>query len=159
MTRIERYREFYEHEKDSNRKMLRMLDSVPPQARSDSRFQRAVALAAHLAACRENWLARMTGEGKEGPWWEKVAALPLDDRYAALEKRWTQYLANFNEENLLDQFECVGGDGKPYRFGLEIQIAQLVGHAFYHRGQIALLVEQLGGEPVDTDYLYWAYKP
>ena len=33
-----------------------------------------------------------------------------------------------------------------------MQIEQLAGHAAYHRGQIALLVDQLGGEVQDTDY-------
>jgi uncharacterized damage-inducible protein DinB len=29
------------------------------------------------------------------------------------------------------------------------------GHAWYHRGQIAMLVKDLGGETVDTDYIFW----
>ncbi len=36
------------------------------------------------------------------------------------------------------------------------QAVTLAGHASCHRGQIALLVDQLGGETVDTDYVYWA---
>ncbi|MGC4045162.1 MAG: DinB family protein [Armatimonas sp.] len=39
--------------------------------------------------------------------------------------------------------------------GIEVQIVQLIGHAPYHRGQVALLVDQLGGEVVDTDYADW----
>jgi uncharacterized damage-inducible protein DinB len=38
---------------------------------------------------------------------------------------------------------------------VEVQVIQLFGHASYHRGQIALLVDQLGGEVVDTDYVDW----
>jgi len=44
-----------------------------------------------------------------------------------------------------------------YRWSIEGQIVQLVGHAFYHRGQIAQIVDDLGGSTVDTDYLFWAY--
>ena len=32
----------------------------------------------------------------------------------------------------------------------------MVGHAFYHRGQIVMLVAELGGDTVDTDYLFWS---
>ncbi len=53
MSLLERYRAWYEYEKDCNDKMLAMLESVPEANRSDPRFQRAVTLADHLAACRE----------------------------------------------------------------------------------------------------------
>ena len=62
MSEIERYRVLYEYEKDCNRKLLAMLDSVPEPSHSDPRFQRAVTLADHLAACREFWLDCM-GKG------------------------------------------------------------------------------------------------
>jgi uncharacterized damage-inducible protein DinB len=34
-------------------------------------------------------------------------------------------------------------------------LTQLFGHAWYHRGQIAQLVAELGGKAVDTDYIFW----
>ena len=41
------------------------------------------------------------------------------------------------------------------RWNILGQLMQLVGHSYYHRGQIALLVDQLGGTTTDTDYFYW----
>jgi len=35
-------------------------------------------------------------------------------------------------------------------------LAQLFGHSWYHRGQIALLVRSIGAEPAATDFVYWA---
>ena len=52
-------------------------------------------------------------------------------------------------------FEFTELNGESFRLPIEVQIVQLVGHASYHRGQIALLVDQLGGETVDTDYADW----
>jgi uncharacterized damage-inducible protein DinB len=46
------------------------------------------------------------------------------------------------------------GEGE-FSLPIEVQIVQLIGHASYHRGQVALLVDQLGGETVDTDYADW----
>jgi uncharacterized damage-inducible protein DinB len=34
-------------------------------------------------------------------------------------------------------------------------LAQLFGHSWYHRGQIAMLVRAAGGEPAVTDRIDW----
>ena len=158
---IERYREWYEHERDCNDRMLAMVESVPGANRSAARLARAVQLAHHLAVCGENWLDRMAhGGNAQKDWWpEGHAAEALRARYAKVEKEWTAYLARTTEADLAKEFEFLGSDGRTqFRWSIEGQIVQLVGHAFYHRGQIALLVEELGGQTENTDYLFWAYK-
>jgi len=139
--------------------MLAMLESVPEANRSDARFQRAVMLADHLAAGREKWLDYMAGRGpNQIPWWDERCDLAtLRPRFAALENQWTDYLARLEEEDLAQDFEFNESDGERYRVPIEVQIVQLTGHASYHRGQVALLVEQLGGETVDTDYADWCW--
>jgi uncharacterized damage-inducible protein DinB len=37
-------------------------------------------------------------------------------------------------------------------------LAQLFGHSWYHRGQIAMLVRTAGDEPAVTDLIYWCRK-
>jgi len=140
--------------------MLGMIESVPLDKRDDPGFGRALVLAAHLSACRENWLDRMIAEGQgQVDWWpEDVKFASLRPRYAAMESKWADYLASLTDDDLDCDFEFGTTDGKRWRWSIEGQIVQLVGHAFYHRGQIALLVGELGGEPVDTDYLYWEYQ-
>ncbi|MBI5707837.1 MAG: DinB family protein [Armatimonadetes bacterium] len=159
MSAIQRYRDWFEQERDSNQKMLSMIRSVPVSARSDARFSQALQLAGHLAACRENWLDRMLGDGtNQGDWWpESVDIESLPGRFEVLEEAWSIYLKDLADDRLDMDFEFPV-QGGAYRWNIEGQIMQMVGHGFYHRGQIALLVQQLGGEPVDTDYLYWAFQ-
>ena len=159
MSLIERYRVLYEHEKDCNHKMLAMLDSVPEANRRDARFQRAVTLADHLAAGREKWLDYMDGEGQNQiAWWNEQCDLAtLRPRFAALESQWTAYLARLDDDQLAQNFEITESNGESFRIPIAVQTEQLVGHAAYHRGQIALLVDQLGGETVDTDYVDWCW--
>ena len=156
MSLIERYRVLYEHEKDCNHKMLAMLESVPEAARGEARFQHAVTISGHLAACRENWLDRMTGRGDGSvAWWDAGCdSASLRPRFAALERRWTEYLAGLSENQLGGDFEFTEG-GPSFRLPTEVQVEQLGSHAAYHRGQISLLVDQLGGDTVDTDYVDW----
>lgn len=158
---VTRYRHLFEHEKDSNCKLLAMLASVTEEKRADPRFQQAVNLAAHLAACRENWLDRMVVQGEaQVAWFEEKAELDdLPERFAMIEAAWTQYLAQLLDTDLAAEFEFPIRDGRRFRWYVEGQILQLIGHGNYHRGQIALLVDQLGGESVDTDYLFWVGSP
>lgn len=159
MSVLELYRELYEHEKDSNHKMLDMLDSVPEANRSDTRFQRAVVLADHLAVCREKWLDYMGGTEQDRlAWWNETPDYAmLRSHFADIESNWTAYLAGLDEARLAGAFSFTESNGETYSLPVEVQVVQLLGHASYHRGQIALLVDQLGGETVDTDYVDWMW--
>ena len=163
MTLLEHYRTLYEYEIDCNQKMLAMLDSVPETSRGDARFKKAVMLAGHLAVCRENWLVSMQGKDNPwGAWFDKSSDFTtLRPRFAALESAWTTYLTHLTEEQFTQNFEFSETgetNGEIYKVPLEAQTVQLAGHALYHRGQIALLVDQLGGETVDTDYVDWCWE-
>ena len=157
MSIIEHYRLWYDYEKDCNEKMLAMIESVSENNRSDVRFGRAVMLAGHLAACRENWLNYMMLKSDDPVEWfdESCDPATLKARFAALESQWTDYFANLNEEKLAQDFDFAIPDEGHFRLPTEVQIVQLIGHAHYHRGQVALLVDGLGGETVDTDYADW----
>lgn len=157
MSLLAHYREAYEYEKDCNRKMLAMIETVPQANQSDPRFQQAVTLAGHLVACRENWLDFMGASGhNQTAWWdERCDSAALPPRFAALERRWTDYLMRLDEDQWAQEFEFTEANGECFRLPAEVQIVQLAGHASYHRGQVALLVSQLGGETQDTDYADW----
>jgi uncharacterized damage-inducible protein DinB len=157
VTAPEIFRKWYEQEIDGDQKILSMLESVPEEKCGSEEFLRAVNLAVHLVACRTNWLARIQGRPEDaGDWW------PNFESVEGLRKRLTEaeicrkaYLDQLTQEEFERDFEYRLADGKHYRWNVGGQLMQLVGHAFYHRGQIALIVDQLGGAMVDTDYLYW----
>ena len=156
MSLLDHYRESYEHEKDADQKMLAMLGSVPETGRGDARFQQAVSIAGHLASCREYWLGHMDAESvRQAAQYDGTCDLAvLGPRFAAIQARWTDYLARLDEDGLAQDFEF-SEEGQSFRVPVEVQTVQLFGHASYHRGQVALLVDQLGGEVVDTDYVDW----
>src|SRR6476659_5729177 len=96
-----------------------MLASVPTERRSAPEFQKAVDKMAHLVAARRRWLHRL------GHWPEAPEAFPhgrLEDAELARSLEWSM------------------SDGKRFRWDVEGILSQTFGHAWYHRGQIAMLV-------------------
>ncbi|MFO0840336.1 MAG: DinB family protein [Phycisphaerae bacterium] len=153
---IERFRHWYDYERDCNAKSLQMLQSVPDESRASPQFARAVGKLAHLIAARHMWLHRL-GAVADRPesWFPPTTLEQLPALVDAIQRRWTDYLAALSDADLAADFTCAGGDGKRYRWRLIDLLTQVFGHAWYHRGQIAMLVKDLGGDAVDTDYIFW----
>jgi uncharacterized damage-inducible protein DinB len=157
----DRFRNWYAYERDCNAKTLTMLDSVPPDARASPNFQRAIDKFAHLIAARQIWLYRL------GQWPERPATFfptgtalaDLQPRLKAIEDAWTTYLANLNDTNILSEFTFTSSTGDRWKWNVLDLLTQVFGHAWYHRGQIATLVKDLGGKPIDTDYIFWCGTP
>jgi uncharacterized damage-inducible protein DinB len=152
----DRFRRWYEYERDCNGKSLAMLASVPVQRRASAEFQKAVGRMAHLVAARQRWLHRL------GHWPQTPALFPKETQLVDLpalvadtEAAWVAYLSRLDEEELTREFEWEVADGRRYRLDVEGVLTQVFGHAWYHRGQIAQLVAGLGGKAVDTDYIFW----
>lgn len=153
---LERFRTWYDYERDCNAKCLAMLRSVPESNRAHPAFARALDKMAHLTAARHMWLIRLgvapdkpTGSFPGGTLDEIAARIP------PVERMWTDYLASLTEPALESEFTWKGPDGKWRRWRLADLLTQVFGHHWYHRGQIAMLVKDAGGEPVNTDFIFW----
>lgn len=156
----DRFRRWFEYEKDSHAKVLASLNAVPAALRSGDGFQKAVDLMAHLIAARWLWLHRFGAAGM-GPAALFPRHLPLEelpDRLATLEFAWERYLKNLDDEELARDFEYRSLDGGVFRSRVEDVLTQLFGHSLYHRGQIAQHLRTLGAEPAITDFIFWTRK-
>jgi uncharacterized damage-inducible protein DinB len=152
----DRFRKWYEYERDCNAKSLAMLASVPVERRAAAEFQKAVDRMVHLVAARRRWLHRLDPlpEGP-GPVPPGIGLSDVATLVADTEAAWVAYLSGLDEEELARAVEWEAADGRRYRCDVEGVLTQVVGHAGYHRGQIAQLVAGLGGKVVDTDYILW----
>jgi len=153
---IERFRLWYDFERNCNAKVIAMLESVPADRRDSAQFAKALGRAAHLVAARHMWLFRLgvCVDRPEDPF-PKTSLPELPAATAHVERLWTVYLAALTEDDVLADVEWTGFDGKRRRWPLIDLLTQIFGHGWYHRGQIAMLVKDCGGTPVDTDYIFW----
>ena len=155
-TLADRFRRWYEYERDCTAKVLTMLETVPAEKRADPLFQKAIDKFVHIDAARLRWLHRL------GHWPELVpgfpAGLTLEDlpaRFAATEAAWNAYVGKLDDAEVAREFEYKFADGSRYRWDVEGALTTLFGHAQYHRGQVVTYVSLLGGKAVDTDYVFF----
>ncbi|CAN5594359.1 hypothetical protein BH11PLA2_BH11PLA2_14780 [soil metagenome] len=153
---LDRFRKWYDYERDANAKTLVMLDSVPAENRSDPQYAKALTKMAHCVVARQMWLFRLgVGTAPTALFPEVKSPAEIAAMLAPVEAAWTAYYQTLTEADLAREFEYTGWDKKNYRLSIEALLTQLFGHAWYHRGQIASIVAGLGGKFVDTDYILW----
>ncbi len=157
MSSVDRYRRWFEYEKDSHAKVLESLERLPAEARDKPEYRKAVELVSHLAAARRLWMYRLGVVEKgpsslfgESPTLEQAAA-----QLREVHELWDGYFRKLDKQELDREFEYQSLEGAHYRNRVEDIVSQLFGHSLYHRGQIALLVRSMGGEPAETDLIFW----
>jgi uncharacterized damage-inducible protein DinB len=148
--------DWLDHEQWATEIMLGWFSHLPSASRTHPDYQRALDLVGHVVACRENWLDRIAKNGGDQvEWWPKgCEAESLFARAAATLAAWKSFVSEATDEVLLGDFEYTSGD-QTWRFNVQCQAMQMVGHGFYHRGQVASLITALGGTTSDTDHLFW----
>ena len=159
-TRVEDYWRWWAYERDSHAKVLAALSAVPPERRSAREFCKASTLFGHIIAVRRLWLFRM-GAANEGPGASDMFPpdLTLEDlarRLDEMHTAWADYLGGLDDHAIGRYFEYRSFEGQSFRNTVADILTQLYGHSLYHRGQIALLLREMGAEPAVTDFLFWS---
>ncbi len=160
-TLIDQYQRWFEYEKDSHRQVLESLDTVPEEGRTSEPYQKALTIMGHIIAARQMWLHRMD------PTFERPAELfptsmtsdDLTARLAIIERGWTDRFARLTDADLQSAFTYRTTEGDWYRTAIADVLIHLHGHSLYHRGQIASLVRAAGGQPAQTDFIFWVREP
>jgi|SRR5438067_62002 len=109
----------------------------------------------HMMGAEISWLARFHGEvGGRFP------DLSVYDDVPKLRAQWDdvwadqqRYLATLTEESLRGPLPFRFRDGTEGTQPLVEALRHVVNHASYHRGQVVMLIRQLGGIPAGTDYI------
>jgi uncharacterized damage-inducible protein DinB len=157
---IDRYRRWFEYEKDGHAKTLNSLNSVSQGLRNSEEFRKAVYLMGHIIAARRMWLFRLGVVTQNSDLFPREITLAeLPGQLSETEALWSKYLEQLNDEDLATVFEYQSYEGPRFRNTIEEILTQLFGHSWYHRGQIAQLVRSLGATPAVTDFVFWSREP
>jgi uncharacterized damage-inducible protein DinB len=160
-TLVEQYRRWFEYEKDSHRKVLAAIETVPAENRESEAFLKAMRLFGHIVAARRMWLFRFGAltTRPDSLFPSEITRDQLVAEIEIMENGWSHYLEQLDETELGRIFEYRSIDGGWYCNAVVDILTQLHGHSLYHRGQIASLIRAAGGEPVETDFVFWSREP
>ncbi|HUU29223.1 MAG TPA: DinB family protein [archaeon] len=94
-------------------------------------------------------------EGKEEwkeNWWPELDFEECRQLAEILSKRWQRFFSSLDENGLDAHFPLKTHDGKTFEVTVRDLLIVLFTHSQYHRGQIALLLREMGAEPATTGY-------
>ncbi len=157
ITAADQYRRWFDYERQSHAKVLASLRAVDPALHQSPVFQKAVDLMAHIIAARLMWLFRLGAAGAPPRSLEPGSVLLADllPQVEMMERGWSRYLARLDERELDRVVEYKSYDAGWFRSSVHDVLAQLFGHSWYHRGQIAVHLRAIGAQPASTDLIFW----
>ena len=112
--------------------------------------ERALALIAHIAATQRVWLERARSLPQSVAVWPQWSLLETAKKLPDVLGEWTRLIST---DDLSREFGYTNTKGQQFRNRLSDVALHVAFHGVYHRGQIAVLVRQHGGEPADTDFI------
>jgi uncharacterized damage-inducible protein DinB len=118
----------------------------------------------HLWAAETVWTARWDDEAPTAlPDGRELTDLPaLRDAWSALERRLHGVLDRLGEQGVLGELQYRGFDGKPRTEPFSMMLQHVVNHGSYHRGQITMMLRQMGqpaAKPMDLIAFYRDASP
>ena len=135
---------FFEFDGWANQETLRSFETMP------SPPERAVALIAHIAATERVWLERALSLPQSVAVWPVWSLLETARQLSDVLGEWTRLLAT---DDLSREFAYTNTKGQEFKSKLSDVALHVAFHGVYHRGQIAALVREHGGEPAYTDFI------
>jgi len=114
----------------------------------------------HLWAAESVWVARWAGDAPTAlPDGRELTDLPaLQESWLALEHRLRGVLTRLGEDGVRSPLEFRGYDGKPRREPFAQMLQHVVNHGSYHRGQLTMMLRQLGLPPAKQMDLIAFYR-
>ena len=108
---------------------------------------------AHMTFAEWLWLRRWNRENPTTrPDWTKDASLDvLETHLREVAEERTQLLMTLTDDDVQRDFPYRNMAGTPYTAKLGEQMAHVVNHATYHRGQLTTMLRQVGAKPPSTD--------
>lgn len=126
---------------------LRALETSPG---SDAR---ALTVYAHVLGAESVWLARIAGRPSDVAVWP---TLSLDDARTLGLRNVAELKALVHatgDSDTAREIDYRNSAGQSFRSTLEDILLHVCLHGAYHRGQVAQMIRQGGGEPAPTDFI------
>ena len=99
---------------------------------------------------------RIKGEDLSGELiWPELSLNDIERLLAENQTAYTNYLKNISGEQLNSELIYKNSKGEKFHTAIVDILMHVIIHGGYHRGQIAAIIRQAGGEPFNTDYIHY----
>lgn len=139
---------------------LTSIESVTVEKRSAPAFVRLVQIAAHIQVAKGVWMDRLHLRPPPArieffPSWsiEHIRETGIE-----LERQWSSYLDAIHDIDLDNPITYTSSEGAKYESTVDEIMTHVVNHGTYHRGQIARLVSECGGQRASTDFILYTRR-
>jgi len=150
---IDHYVRLLAYETWANERAVVSIESIPPGNRGDDRYQRVIGLLPHCLLARQVWLWRVNAVAYDTikDWFPPMSPRQIAEIALDVDAQWSQYLGALTEAELAREIHYTASDATAYVSRVADILTHVFNHSTYHRGQIARLVNELGGQRASTD--------
>lgn len=111
-------------------------------------------LLSHVLIAEKIWLLRLNGEDSSHvSTFEEFSLAECATMSEELHKSYLEFLNSLAEKDLNSPITYKNTKGIEFQTPIKDVLTHVGLHGVYHRGQIALLVRENGGEAMNTDYI------
>jgi uncharacterized damage-inducible protein DinB len=148
MNLIDQYKKSIRHNTWANREVYNNI------RKNNLPAPECIKLLSHIAAAEFLWIARLREErGVMNVWPE------LDIKYIGMQLEnlsiiWSEIEENLPNTNMDKEISYANSKGEKFKSSIGDMLWHVFQHSSYHRGQIALKMRELGGDPAYTDYIH-----
>lgn len=114
--------------------------------------EKILSLMGHVLAAQFLWLHRIKGLAPpDVKLWGNYSLADLQTMNQKISRQWLEFVES--NEQFDRMLSYTNYTGEPFTNNVEMIMIHLVNHSSYHRAQVAMLLRQLGYEPVNTDFI------
>ena len=164
MSKLDLITHLYEYNEWANTRLLEKAASLSPDAVAWARgasFSSILGSFAHIAAAQIAWLERWLTGSNEVPTVELAKMPDLGTARAAFLASHIglrEFIAGLSADRLESGLRFQDSSGTAFKRPLWQLMAHVANHGTYHRGEIAMMLTDLGHSPGDLDFIYWEYE-
>jgi len=155
---VERIRALYEFNRWANAEVLDAVSALRPEQWTrdlKNSFPSVRNTLVHILWAEWIWLRRWKGVSPKSVFdpTEFATVDLLRTKWLEVEREQADFVTGLNEESLRAVIDYVNTRGESFAYTLWQMLQHVVNHSTYHRGQITMMLRQLGATPVATDLL------
>ncbi|WP_255314151.1 DinB family protein [Bacillus sp. FJAT-26390] len=138
----------FEHAAWANRQIFELLQQGNEPA------EKPLVLFGHVLAAEQIWLARINGEDASAfPIWPEYSLEKCEELMQQNMSGYQLLFARLKAVDFNEKIAYPNSKGNLFHTAINDILTHVSLHGSYHRGQIASLIRQGGGTPINTDYI------